>query len=480
MQNIYQRKSFYSFIYIMCFLNLLGITLAYIYGATAITDEIEHLRASWFVSQGYLPYRDFFEHHHPLIWFIWAPMMKILPQQIDLALYLARFVSVLFSIGSTTVYFFLIKRFFGGTKNACLALCFYFIFYVGWYAFYIFKPDTFSRFFYLLGLYQFFAFCQNKKTKDIFWCGINFTISFLFLQTIIFSIIPLFFPVIWLIYKKRTSFRTVCFSAIIPLLILGGAVLFLYVTNSLSDYFQLNWIFNRYLFKVTPFYLHDSVINFYGIYILLTIISSLWLFFKNKTNFNQNVLILLFTGEICHLLCFSAEFPHYFIYLFLFSAAVFALVCNYITDSIFINMIKFCFITSFFLNLIILSFSNNIHTLKMLHLIENSENKSILNCHDLFYVWEPLHHYYWFYPYMSAIDSVLFNRYPEFDINNYLQSYKIEYIHMQKNLKCFVDLKEEVLPQDNLKNAKNFVIKPEIYDKYEEIDNNLFKIKPTP
>lgn len=85
MENIYQRKSFYPFIFVILFLNVLGIVLSYFYSSTAVVDELEHLRASWFVSQGYLPYRDFFEHHHPLLWFAWAPLMKILPQQFDFA-----------------------------------------------------------------------------------------------------------------------------------------------------------------------------------------------------------------------------------------------------------------------------------------------------------------------------------------------------------------------------------------------------------
>ena len=167
MENIYQRKSFYPFIFVILFLNVLGIVLSYFYSSTAMVDELEHLRASWFVSQGYLPYRDFFEHHHPLLWFAWAPLMKILPQQFDFAWHITKFIASLFSVGSLIIFFFWVKRFFGGTKTAFLAICFSFIIYVSWYTFSIFKPDTFARFFYLLGLYQFFAFCQNKKTKDL-------------------------------------------------------------------------------------------------------------------------------------------------------------------------------------------------------------------------------------------------------------------------------------------------------------------------
>jgi len=39
-------------------------------------DEIEFFRATDWVSQGLVPYRDFFEHHTPLQWFLFAPIVS--------------------------------------------------------------------------------------------------------------------------------------------------------------------------------------------------------------------------------------------------------------------------------------------------------------------------------------------------------------------------------------------------------------------
>ena len=38
-------------------------------------DEKEHLYASYLISKGDIPYRDFFEHHHPLLWYLFAPIV---------------------------------------------------------------------------------------------------------------------------------------------------------------------------------------------------------------------------------------------------------------------------------------------------------------------------------------------------------------------------------------------------------------------
>ena len=34
------------------------------------TDELEHLHAAGLVANGAVPYRDFFEHHGPLLWYV--------------------------------------------------------------------------------------------------------------------------------------------------------------------------------------------------------------------------------------------------------------------------------------------------------------------------------------------------------------------------------------------------------------------------
>lgn len=55
-------------------------------------DHAEHLHASWLVWQGEVPYRDFFEHHHPLLWYIAAPMVALFYKNV-MIFYVARLVN---------------------------------------------------------------------------------------------------------------------------------------------------------------------------------------------------------------------------------------------------------------------------------------------------------------------------------------------------------------------------------------------------
>src|SRR5438876_6390101 len=40
-------------------------------------DEIEFFRATDWIARGLVPYRDFWEHHSPLQWFVFAPVAAV-------------------------------------------------------------------------------------------------------------------------------------------------------------------------------------------------------------------------------------------------------------------------------------------------------------------------------------------------------------------------------------------------------------------
>jgi 4-amino-4-deoxy-L-arabinose transferase-like glycosyltransferase len=46
-------------------------------------DEFEHLHAAWCVAQGQLPYRDFFEHHTPGLYYLLAPLLALFDTATD-------------------------------------------------------------------------------------------------------------------------------------------------------------------------------------------------------------------------------------------------------------------------------------------------------------------------------------------------------------------------------------------------------------
>lgn len=40
-------------------------------------DEIEHLHASWLIAKGFVPFVDFMEQHHPVLWYVISPLTQL-------------------------------------------------------------------------------------------------------------------------------------------------------------------------------------------------------------------------------------------------------------------------------------------------------------------------------------------------------------------------------------------------------------------
>jgi hypothetical protein len=59
-----------------CLLNL-ALLIAWAATVRVDSDEVEHLHVSWLVSQGLAPFRDFWQAHSPLLWYLLAPAVAL-------------------------------------------------------------------------------------------------------------------------------------------------------------------------------------------------------------------------------------------------------------------------------------------------------------------------------------------------------------------------------------------------------------------
>jgi hypothetical protein len=91
-------------------------------------DEFEHVHVSWLVSEGLLPYRDFFEHHTPWLWYLLAPLVAAGAPGRDAsaavhALTLARATSLAISAGVLCATIWLGRLWRGPLCGVVSALC---------------------------------------------------------------------------------------------------------------------------------------------------------------------------------------------------------------------------------------------------------------------------------------------------------------------------------------------------------------------
>ena len=46
-------------------------------------DTLEHIHSSWLVYANFVPYKDFFQHHNPLLWYMFAPFVGLHAHGLD-------------------------------------------------------------------------------------------------------------------------------------------------------------------------------------------------------------------------------------------------------------------------------------------------------------------------------------------------------------------------------------------------------------
>ena len=446
-------------------LDFIGILFTLAFNSTIMADELEHLRNSYLVSEGYVPYRDFFEHHHPLLWYIFSVVIGHLPQNIVLVLYLARFCAFICSCISIYILYLIIKRFLKSTEIFGYFLAFLFIFYPTWYCFSVFKPDVFAHMFYMLGLYLYFCYLENLQTKNLFLCTLNFIISFLFLQTVIFSIAPLIIPTIYLFYKNKKFWYDAFICSMLSACVLFICVWLLTKYNILDTYIQLNIIFNSKLFSLlypnTP-----SMLWHWSPYVAAAVLG--WvLILKNLTSIYWRICGLFFICELLQHIYFPAVLPHYLILLFIFSSLSLAFFYNkYKATSIQIFVCSLLF-ANILLNLFTLWQHNNLQRIKLLQQINSSVENQVLNIEyeyaNIFA--KPLHYYGTVFNNLVIIDNYLFHRFPEYNVNDMVLKYKPQYINTRKPEHfSFSEAERLTLQETSLQN-------------YEEIFPNLYHRK---
>lgn len=85
---------------ILCVMGLAAVNIMYYPEG----DVFEHMRAAFMVHNGAVSFRDFFEHHHPLLWFLTTPVVGMLEKNSEIFAVMDYLTYIFFVIGLGFVY----------------------------------------------------------------------------------------------------------------------------------------------------------------------------------------------------------------------------------------------------------------------------------------------------------------------------------------------------------------------------------------
>lgn len=432
-------KSFiYKFEFAVLAVISLTILVWFTYTFVLLGDEREHLGSTFLIYNGQRPYVDFFEHHHPLLWYVFLPVFHFFQNSGEVWYATRTFELALILINAFVVFkiaYLIVPNRFFAWLSALFSICSHVVFV----AQITFRPDTLMSLLLFCGLYFFLRYLKEHKNNSLYLAFVFFFFSFMAQQK---ALIFLFFVgmlILYLIYKKEISFCLILKALIEPVVLFAAYLFYLYHTGALKDYFELNYLLNikaRYLFTYE-------------------VASSIWFWLGNVLAViilaTKQPRLLKYMSFLC--ICFSVilyilgTFVQYWVPLYSLLAVISAYVVLWLADSLRIVVLAIIIVSTAFNNLIYIKDQKVFPPLDFFVGVTNKVVKTALknekiigNIEVVGGLREDATGYYWFgRDYMAVIDNHYFNRHPLPNINDIIRKEKPKIVVIRQQLGCTND-----------------------------------------
>jgi hypothetical protein len=291
-----------------------GVGLLYwavIYSGSGDGDTLEHVHSSWLVYHGQIPYKDFFQHHNPLLWYIAAPFVGAFEYSLR-AVDAVNILTVTLT-GVTTFFIFRINKDFLTDKLSGLVAAAFFILPHESLFNKDFKPDNVMATMLIVGIYYLLSYIKNKKIVPLVFSFLFLFAAFMITQKAALTLLIIGGIGLWLIYEKELVLKDCLICATLPIMLYAAFLAFLWYEGVFEFYFKANFELNSHIpdiFDVRQFVspsLEMMVPLLFAIYALA------------KCTYKGNVYVktvsMIFIGEYLIRLFYFTPFLYYYIFL---------------------------------------------------------------------------------------------------------------------------------------------------------------------
>ena len=230
-------------------------------------DEFFHLQAAWNVYNGWLPYRDFFEHHAPLYYFLLAPVFYLFrvdtdPNSAISAMFFVRGIMWIVS-GIVLIETFWLGRLWRNSAVGVVAVFFLVSTEAFWSKGLEIRPDTLAVAFFLyslIGLVH--AMHQGpddtRRSRTFGWSGVVLGIAFLMSQKAAYALPGFLIGTCWYMCSgagpivRQCRLGHIIWVAVgfwLPLLLTAA---YFYANGALDAAIHYNFFFNLGLMGFSP------------------------------------------------------------------------------------------------------------------------------------------------------------------------------------------------------------------------------------
>ena len=296
-------------VYVLYCIALLYWTI--IYSGSGDGDTLEHVHSSWMVYHGKIPYKDFFQHHNPLMWYLAAPfvgMFEYTLRAVDAANALTATATALAMLYMYRMH----KDFLTNEIGGLIAAAFFALPQESLYN-KDFKPDNFMTSALVIGIYYFLCYVKEKKLSKLVISFLALFAAFMFTQKAALIILGIGCIGLYLLEQKQLKITDCLYAAILPVAIYLTFLAFLYSEGVLQLYFKANFELNSHIPDV--FYTRRFISPCWEmIYPLILAFYSL-LFCSYKENIYVKIISAIFVIEYVIRMYYFTPFIYYFAFL---------------------------------------------------------------------------------------------------------------------------------------------------------------------
>lgn len=318
--------SFLAFAYLVVIAVFYALLTAYF--PTQNGDNIEHIHTSFLVASGAVPYRDFFQHHNPLLWYLFAPFTKWFAYNSTIS-EVACLISLLFFLKSLVYVYRIISEFLADKLWGVLGAVMIAAPESKINAIDL-RPDNYMVFCLMGGIYYYFSYLKKKGRWQLIVAFAFFFISFLFAQKALFPLFIIGLSGLYFWLKQEIKTKDMLYALIFP--VVGGMAFlaYLYYYDMVSLYFLCNYTFNLNLVDGFEFFKISPMTR--NIFILSVAACLGCGYFCWRPNRYYALFVILFLAELLQRIFYFSPYAYYY-WLLLYLAVFCAVPLGYAVNS---------------------------------------------------------------------------------------------------------------------------------------------------
>ncbi|MDD5223692.1 MAG: glycosyltransferase family 39 protein [bacterium] len=276
-------------------------------------DEFEHIHSAWYVTINQFPYLDYFEQHHPLLWYLLAPFLILLGLSTQTVMVL-RILMFVFILGIAFFTGRIAEQVSRSRETGLVASVLLLSSTLFVKSGVEIRPDVPEVFFGLVSILYLFRYFQSARNRDIVFSGLAAAVAFLFLQKIIILLFCYVVIIIYKIVRNRMAWKPVLLFAAgfsLPLILfLGGLI----ISGSLKDYLFTNWIMIFYPpEKISPWPLLRWYFPQNFLPWVMAMTATVFIILNRKTGGEIKTVVFMFLALFLSVLAVNSPYAQYYL-----------------------------------------------------------------------------------------------------------------------------------------------------------------------